>query len=303
MIFLISGIIFFLSATFIFSFIFLRKSLLPETLGYEENYNQELTNGSFKEEYYKSLPKEEFDTESEFGYSLHGIWLPNGNSKETVIIVHGYRTNLFSSLRYLHLFFDKGYNVLIYDHRYHGKSGGKNCSMGHFEKYDLRTIVGWVINKTGPLSVVGIHGESMGAATAVLHAAIDDRIAFTIADCAYEDLFRQFAYRLKVEYKLPTFPLMYTGSLLTKIMMKFFFREVSPIRTIPHIKTPIMFIHGDSDTYVLPSNSINMYHGLRGRKGLYLTKGAKHAESIFTNKEEYTKVVYRFIDSLKTVEL
>ena len=303
MIFIILFLVLILAALAVISIVFIKKSLVPETDGYEENFKKEIERGSIDEKYYNALTKEDFYTDSEYGYPLHGIWFPNGESKETVVIVHGYTANLFTSMRYIRLFFEKGYNVLIYDHRFHGKSGGDYCSMGYFEKYDLRTMVGWVIKKTGPLSVVGVHGESMGAATAVLHAAIDDRIAFTIADCPYDDLRRQFAYSLKVKYKLPSFPIMYTGSLAAKIMFKFFFKDVSPIGSIPHIKTPVMFIHGDSDRYVPTSCSVNMYHSMRARKGLFLAKGAKHAESIFADREDYTKVVYRFIDSLKKVEV
>ena len=302
MIVLVSAIIILLAAVFIISWRFINEFLFPETRSHEECYNRELELGSFDEKYYKGLVKEEFRTDSKYGYPLNGIWFPNGDSRDTVILVHGYRASLFTSLRYLRLFHEKGFNVLIYDQRHHGKSGGTGCTMGSHERFDLCTIVSWVIDRTGPLSRVGVHGESMGAATAVMHASIDDRIAFTIADCPYEDLFRQFAYRLKAEFRLPAFPFMYIGSLLSRIRLKFFFHEVSPIKEVPKIKTPILYIHGDADDYVPTSHSVHMYQTTRARKGLYLAEGAGHAESIFKDPKGYEKVVFRFIDSLKPVE-
>jgi hypothetical protein len=287
-----------IAALFAGSLFLVMISLFPHTSSREDVYEAEIERGSIDEAFYKALNKQEFSVKSKFDYQLHGIWFPNQDSLKTVVIVHGYKVNLFTSLRYLRLFYDKGFNVLIYDQRYHGKSGGKNCSMGFYEKYDLQTMVTWVLGKTGPMSVVGIHGESMGAATSIMHAAIDDRISFTVADCSYEDLYRQFTHRLKVDYKLPSFPLMHLGSLVTKITMGYFFRNVSPISDIAYIKTPLLFIHGEKDSYILPSHSFHMYEKARGRKGLYLAKDAGHAESIFANPEEYQKIVYRFIDTL-----
>ncbi|MDC7227885.1 MAG: alpha/beta hydrolase [Spirochaetales bacterium] len=305
MVFFIAGII--IAALFILGFKFYRISLHPHRHDHEESFNYELEHESIKQKYYDVLEKEEFTADSDFGYKINGLWFPNRDtngyeSKRSVIIVHGYSVNMFTSLRFLKLFLDKGFNVLIYDQRFHGKSGGKNCSMGYYEKYDLRTLVTRVLDRTGFNSTVGIHGSSMGAATAVMHAAIDDRISFTVADCPYDDLNREFAHRLKKDYKLPVFPLMYISSLITRLSMGFFFNTVSPLKDVDYIKTPILFIHGEQDDYVPPSCSIRMYEKVRGKKGLYLAKNAGHGESIFVNRDAYEKVVYRFIDNLEPVK-
>ena len=135
----------------------------------------------------------------------------------------------------------------------------------------------------------------MGAATVLLHASIDDRINFAIADCPFESLKEQIKYRLKIEYKLPSFPIINLASLVNKIRIKAFYGNISPIKNIGNIKTPILFIHGDSDNYIPYYNTMDLYNSKQGIKKLYLAKGADHAKSFITDKVKYEKEVNEFL--------
>lgn len=272
-------------------------SLCPKTESRDETYARELKNGAIDEDFYKKLPKQEVCISSEYGYKLHGLWFSNNDSKNTIIICHGHTVNLNSAIRYMKIFYTRGFNVLIYDHRYHGESGGEYCTMGFYEKFDLKSWVTWVIGKTGENSIIGTHGESMGASTVLMHAAIDDRISFTISDCPFESVYEEFKYRLKVEYKLPPFPLLQIANLFTKIRTKTFYGNIAPIKVICDIKTPVLFIHGDNDNYVPCSHTIHLYQLKKGFKQLYIAKGAEHAKSFNVDKAEYEKVVHCFLRS------
>lgn len=277
-------------------------TLNPTVEDYDKVYNRELKDGYINDLYYKNLKKEEVYIDSEYGYKLHGIWFPNNDSNKTIIICHGFTVNLNAAIRYMNIFYKRDFNILLYDHRYHGKSGGKNCSMGYYEKFDLKTWVTWIINKKGKSSIIGTHGESMGASTVLMHAAIDDRISFIIADCPFESIYEQYKYKLKLEYKLPPFPFLNISNLFTKMKIKAFYKDIAPIKTIENIEIPILFIHGDSDTFIPYSHTQHMYDLKKGTKQLYIAKGAEHAQSYFVNKDEYVKVIYKFLDSMETLQ-
>ncbi len=297
----VSIIIIILAILLCIGYYFSKFSLYPVTKDYDETYETEVSTGYFDDHYYKNLEKQEVYTDSDYGYKLHGIWFPNKDSKKTIIICHGYTYTLYGSIKYMDMFYKRGFNVLVYDHRYHGKSGGDYCSMGYYEKVDLKKWVTWVENKVGKDSIIGTHGESMGAATVLMHAAIDDRLSFAIADCPFESVYEQFKYRLKVEYKLPAFPFLNFANLVTRIKIKTFYKDISPIKNIENIEIPILFIHGDSDEFIPYSHTQHLYDSKKGPKQLYFAKGADHAKSYFVDKDEYKKVVYKFLDSIEVL--
>jgi uncharacterized protein len=216
-----------------------------------------------------------------------------------VIICHGVTENKMNSIKYMNLFLNRGFNVLIYDHRRHGESGGSTTSYGHYEKFDLKAVVDWLREEIGPLLHLGIHGESMGAATMLLYAGmIEDGANFYIADCPFSNFKEQLAYRLKTEMKLPPKIFLPLGDLFLKIRDRYSITEVSPISVIDHIKNPILFIHSKKDDYILPSMTIDLFEKKTGPKKLYLADYGVHAQSLNENKVGYERAIDEFLEEL-----
>lgn len=271
-------------------------AIKPKTYDYDYTYNKSIENEEFDPEEFKKLTGKELKIKSPYGYDLHAIFFPVEGSKKTVIFAHGITWSLWGSIKYMEIFTKRGFNVLLYDHRNHGKSGGKNTTFGFHEKHDLKTLVDWVISQTGEGSIIGTHGESLGAATVLQHLGIDKRIAFCIADCPYSDLTELFKIRLREDYKLPFWALLPVASLFTRIRTGFFIGDVSPIKEIRKEKTPIFFIHGSQDSYIPNTMSKEMYNAKKiGIKKLYIAPNADHARSLMENREEYDRKVGDFL--------
>ncbi len=291
-----SGIVaFIIIALFGVGWYFSGLVMAPKMKEYDETYRIEVKAGKIVEAEFKALPKEEILIESPYGYRLHGLYIPVAGSRKTAIIAHGVTYTLMGSMKYVNIFRKRGFNVLVYDHRHHGKSGGDNVTFGVYEKHDMKAVVDWALAKTGPGSIVGIHGESMGAGIALEYAALDDRAAFIISDCSYSDLNEQLSYRLKVEFGLPSFPLLPVASLVSKLRGGMFFSEVSPVRTIESVRPPVFFIHGADDVYIPPEMSKRMYERKKGAKKLYLAPAAGHALAFWNNRKEYDAKVGEFL--------
>jgi fermentation-respiration switch protein FrsA (DUF1100 family) len=192
------------------------------------------------------------------------------------------------------MFLRLGFTVLIYDHRNHGYSGKALTSMGFFEKYDLRKLVDWCYKNYGRNCKIVTHGESMGAATVLMHLGIDRRIKCVIADCAYSDLKQLLGHQLKQFYHLPCF-LIPVESFLTYLRAGFWYKQVSPITTVSDTNTPVLFIHGKIDNLVPASMSKQMYTSKKRNKAIYLVAGARHAQSYCRNKAGYERVVENFL--------
>ncbi|WP_274361808.1 alpha/beta hydrolase [Paenibacillus thermotolerans] len=260
--------------------------------------NYELNGGRISKEEFDALRKEEVTIPSPHGYRLNAWWIPaeGGENVRTVVFAHGVTSSLYGMSKYTGMFRRRGFNVLVYDQRRHGASGGKTTTYGFYEKWDLKACVDWVFERhQGRSPVVGVFGESMGAATALQHAAIDDRVAFYVADCPYSDLKEQLAFRLKEQFKLPKFPLLQLTSLWCRIRSGFFFHQVSPIRDVARSRAPILYVHGDKDDFVPSRMTLELHKATAGPKELYLAEEAGHAEAYLRHKDDYERVLDRFL--------
>lgn len=274
----------------------------PTTNSYAIGYEGEVAEGSFNIERFNSLEKESVSVDSRYDYQIKGLFIKNAvETKNTVILVHGIGQDKWNSLKYGDVFLDQGYNIFIYDGRSHGETGGDGASYGYYEKVDLQSIVQYVKHKN-PGGIIGLHGESLGASTAMLYAetyAKDNDISFLIEDCGYSDL-RELYIGRAADFNIPTFlrpVLIEYLSFVCKVRSGFFLEDVSPIRDINKITVPILFIHGDSDNQNPTKMVYDLYNNKNtGIKTLYISQGANHAESLKVDKARYKEEVVNFLN-------
>ena len=282
------------------SLFFASQVIYPKTQGLEATYRIEVDKGLIDEAVWASWEKREVSIASPFGYQMGGLYLPLEASSKTVIIVHGVTYTHFGSVKYVEAFRARGYNALLIDLRRHGATGGPNTTFGYYEKRDMVAWTDWALAELGPGGRVGSHGESMGAAIVLEHAGIDPRLSFVVADCAFSDLARLLAFRLKEDFRLPAFPLVALSGLVCRLLTGMSYAEVKPLADAMRIQAPLLFIHGEADTYILPSMSREM-HEVRLRRGLpsriHFAPGAGHAGSYASNPAEYRNLIDGFLAS------
>ncbi len=209
------GLFIILSYIFIVGFFFTNKMMYIKKKTDKEIIDRETMLELFNQEEFDALEKKDFSIPSRFGYTIKGSLIELHETNRYIILCHGVTVNRLNSVKYMNLFLQKGWNVLIYDHRRHGESGGKTTSYGHYEKFDLQSVVHWLKQEACDSIVLGIHGESMGAVTTLLYAGmVEDGADFYIADCPFSELEAQLLYRLKAEFKVPSFLVMPIASLL-----------------------------------------------------------------------------------------
>ncbi len=266
----------------------------PRRLSYQKGFDREVRTGRIDPALYESWKKKAFTLRSDYGYPISCEFIYKGK-KKIAILCHGIGCAKYTSIKYAEMFLRLGFSVLIYDHRNHGNSGRAHTSMGYYERYDLKKLVDWCCQKFGPDCKIVTHGESMGAATVLMHLGIDRRVSCAIADCGYSDLKQLLRHLLKQFYHLPSF-LIPVESLLTYLRAGFWYREVSPIKAVSGSDIPVLFIHGKRDNMVPASMSRQMYDSKRKNKAIFLVAGARHAESICKDRKKYEQVVKGFLE-------
>jgi fermentation-respiration switch protein FrsA (DUF1100 family) len=282
--------------------IFYEKAFLVETKKELDQYDSNKI--YFSEQRFNTLRREDVSISSKYDYKLYGTYIRNAKTtKDTMILIHGLGGSRWTELKYVDMYLDKGFNILIYDGRAHGFSGGDNVTYGFYEAADLDKWVNWIYTKNKG-GLIGVHGDSMGAATALLHSKINEtkgRVNFYISDSAYSDINELFTYRLRQDYnikvKFVSKVLLFYVDKVNKLRNGFNLVEASPKNAIKDVQTPILFIHGEKDTFVLKEMTENLYGTKTGEKMLYISPNASHVQSYLTNSNEYMEKVYDFIDN------
>ena len=205
----------------------------------------------------------------------------------TIVYLHGIADNRGSATGVVDRFTTRGFDVIAYDSRAHGDSGGNACTYGFFESQDLRRIVGTIRNR--PIILIG---TSLGAAVALQEAADDSRVAAVIAAETFSDL------RTVATERAPAF---FSRRVIDKAF-EYAEREgglridaVSPLIAATRITAPVLLIHGAEDVDTPPSHSQRIYAALNARKRLMLVLGARHNESL---RGETWSEIERWIDGL-----
>jgi len=210
------------------------------------------------------------------GVSLRG-WRGEalGSRRGTVIYLHGVADNRASGAGIIERFRKRGFDVIAYDSRAQGDSGGDAATYGFYEKEDLRRVM----DTLGPGPIVLI-GSSFGAAVALQAAALDRRVSAVVAAETFSDL------RSVVTERAPFF---FTSGTIDKAIKlaeqkgHFQMAAVSPELAARSITAPVLLIHGAADSDTPPDHSRRVFAALTGPKRLILVPGARHNESLHGN--------------------
>lgn len=248
--------------------------------------------------------KEQFSVQGVHG-KIVGEIIYNGQTSSSkhpkvAVICHGHTWNRLNSLKYANIFYDKGYSVVIYDHAYFGESEGKFTTLGYYESQDLNFVLNLVREKFGENAFVGLHGESMGAATVLLELGLRCDLNFVVADCPFSQTMSYYRELYRHLSHLPSFPVVNMANAMAKRRFGYDFRKVSPIDAVAGSDTPICFIHGKADKFIYPSHSEKMFAVCKNPLSeLHLVDGAGHACSYQVNNDDYRKIVGDFLDKVE----
>ena len=278
--------------------------LYPRVYAYDIVVEEEIKRGHFTREWYDTnVHLEEFTLRSDYGYDLHcAIWpreesasFPDGR-RRVAVLVHGFTYCLLGQIKYASLFHELGFDCVLYDHRNHGLSDHAPTTMGLCEAKDLAKVCAWSRNHYGEDALLGTLGESMGAATVMLHAKEDKRLAFAVEDCGFSDFYKLLRYLLPHRFHLPVFPILPMARLFYRMRVGEFLESVRPaaaLKDAGHV--PMLFIHGDADELVPCYMMQVCFDAKAGEKEKWLVPGAPHAGCYRTDTQGYREHLRDFL--------
>ena len=247
--------------------------------------------------FYDKLEKKDYRIESYDGYVLPVQLLINPEPTDRYILIsHGYTDNHYGMLKYTRMYLEFGFNVILYDLRGHGENVKTFCTYTIRERRDLNVLIKDCRRRYPDASVFGIHGESLGSATSIAVLEYKPEIDFVVADCGFAEISSVMKGGLK-DMHVPAW-LLYPASVCTWLVYGYLYREMRPIDSLKDNKIPILFMHGEDDTFILPEHSRRMREATGGYSDIHIIPGAPHAASVLTAPEDYKRYVGDFFKAV-----
>lgn len=182
---------------------------------------------------------------------------PAGKERACVVFCHGHGSNRLHGFQLVSILLPLNISVVCFDFSGSGMSGGEFTSLGYYERDDLRCVIEHLREQRG-FTRIGVWGVSMGASTALMHAARDPMLAGVVADSPFSDL-RTLIRELCAKWvPLPWALLSGVMCVVRRSIQKkalFDIYDVAPHEHMANCHVPVYFLHGDKDDFISPKHS------------------------------------------------
>jgi len=240
-----------------------------------------------------------------------------GRPKGMIIFAHEFSSDMYSCARYCQPLLAAGYDVFSFDFRGHGESSGEPGYQPRQWPSDrevsdmlgaIAHVEDWLGSRGRPVGI-GLFGISRGAGAAILAAQNNPAVRAIITDSAFssdttlEHLMKRWAYIFaKVRFVYENHPPQFW-----RFLRWLLFRECRRKLncTFPSVRKalmrmaaprPMLFIHGERDSYIPVRQSQLLYELAPGPKSLWVVPGAKHNQSVVVRPEYYASRTVAFLD-------
>lgn len=224
------------------------------------------------------LKYEPIDFRSGDGTPLHGWFIPAKgktakNAKATIVFSHGNAGSISYHLGFCAWLAEAGYNVLLYDYRGFGKSGGSVDRRGMIN--DVKAAFAYVLKRPDiDTSRLISYGHSLGGAQSV--TALGESPVKGLRAIIIDGAFASYlAMARVVGGKLG-------ASLVTdELAPKDYVEKLAPV--------PFLVVHGDRDEVVPVSQGRQLYESAGQPKTLFEVKTGGHGTALTADGGAYRK--------------
>lgn len=252
-------------------------------------------------EWLETVDSQKISTETEDGYTLIAkeflMQDKNTENHKWVLILHGYTGWKEAMYTFAYWYYEEEYHVIVPDLRCQGESEGDFIGMGWTDHYDCTLWIDYILSQDPEANIV-IHGQSMGAATALMMTGeenLSGHVKAVISDSSYTDAYSMFGDKVKKWFYLPAFPLVDSARLVLLIRGGYDLMDASALEAVIKSSTPTLFIHGASDDMIPVQMSEELYAAAACPKELLIVEGAGHSQPQDKDPESYYGAIREFL--------
>lgn len=195
-----------------------------------------------------------------------------------VLIMHGWIEVKEFYYQWAYRLNDAGHDVILFDHRGHGRSQKTAATFGVRERHDAAAV----IDNARARGLIGdqllTFGHSMGAATALQHAAIDPRVAGVVAFAPFSTLDRAVTSFRKLWAPWVDDDWLQRGVRAAATEAGFELEQADTVEAVRELDRPVLLIEGATDRALPPATHTRLIDAdhTNGRVRLYTVPNANH---------------------------
>lgn len=254
-------------------------------------------------EWLDTVDSDKISVVSADGYTLIAtefyVQNPEKNTHLWALVLHGYTGWKEEMYPFACWYHESGYHVIVPDLRCQGESEGDFIGMGWTDHYDCNLWIDYILSQDPEAKII-IHGQSMGASTALImtgEETLSDHVAAVVSDCAYTDAYSMFGDKVTEWFYLPAFPLVDSARVILKLRGGYDLMDASAIDAVAKSTTPTLFIHGASDAMISVRMSEDLYEAASCPKDLLIVEGAGHAQAQDKDPDAYYDTISDFLQN------
>lgn len=239
------------------------------------------------------------------GYKLKAsVFEGDEDSHVWVLLLHGYTGWKEAMYPYTWFYSLRGYHAVIPDLRAQGESEGDFIGMGYTDHKDCNIWLSYILDQDPDAEII-IHGQSMGAATALMMSGekdLPENVRFIVSDASYTDAYSMFAQKAWEWLHIPAFPVVDSARLMLMLRGGYDLKKASPIEAVKKSSTPTLFIHGDEDAMISVHMSEKLHKAAACDNTLMIIEGAGHAQTQVKDPNGFNGAIREYIEKYITSE-
>jgi len=250
---------------------------------------------------------------SEDGVPLKGYML-GASGERAILVVHGVYSHSWDGQTpdLARAFVDAGFNVLVFDLRGQGRSGGEHLGLGWLERLDVAAAIRVLLSQGFNPGKIGIHASSYGASASIFATAtipeVDSSVGALVLDSSFANINDVVEGEIQRQSGLPsiaTHALMHGIRFMAGQMYSLDFTGLTPQQAMTDLhRRPTLLIHGEDDPVIPVEHAMRLKAAAQDAK-LWILPGRLHTEGVrlapdsiepSPNREAYLKKVTEFFD-------
>ena len=234
--------------------------------------------------------------------TLDGWYLVGRGGMPVVIFVHGLgstrtgggMTELACMLN------ERGYGVLLFDLRGHGRSGTGLMSAGWHERMDALGAFDYLSGRGVPTDSIGLLGLSLGAAAAALAAADEPRIRAAVLDCPFARVTEMIEDEAALQTPLPRWLARLfkpAAIFLARRLYDIEVNSIAPEEAVSRLDYPVLVIVTPDDDRIPISHGLRVHAAAHDDSDLWMVEGVEHCGAFTEHRERYADRVCEYFES------